>query len=168
MYVDRLDFSGDIIFYDYAQQNIDIKKTIVDMNMTKEELYLFKKQTDRNFVDNTGNAAATERTTSMGDHEELRALQLKMSEEQNINYWLMNLIEFDATRLINTVRNRNVFFDASNIFSYHMSHARYTLSELVWAYEALHEILGYANKCWFQGTKPTKQWERKWISSVSE
>ncbi len=168
VYVDRLDFSGDIIFYDYAQQNIDIKKTIVDMNMTKEELYLFKKQTDRNFVDNTGNAAATERTTSMGDHEELRTLQLKMSEEQDINYWLMNLIEFDATRLINTVRNRNVFFDASNIFSYHMSHARYTLSELVWAYEALHEILGYANQCWFQGTKPTKQWERKWISSVSE
>ena len=119
-------------------------------------------------MDNQGNYAATQRTSSMGTHEELRALQLKMSEKYDIQYWLMNLIEFDPTRLINTVRGRNVFFDASNIFSYHMSHARYTLRELIWAYEALHEILGYANMCWFQGTKPTKQWERKWISSVSE
>ena len=167
-YADKLDFNGDIIFYDYVQQNIDLKKLIVDMNMSRDELYLFKKNTDKTMVDNIGNLAATERISSMGTHEELQALQLKMSEEYNVTYWLMNLIEFDATRLINTVRNRNVFFDTSNIFSYHMSHARYTLSELVWAYEALHEILGYANKCWFQGTKPTKQWERKWISSVSE
>ena len=167
-YADKLDFNGDIIFYDYVQQNIDLKKLIVDMNMSRDELYLFKKNTDKTMVDNIGNLAATERISSMGTHEELQALQLKMSEEYNVTYWLMNLIEFDATRLINTVRNRNVFFDTSNIFSYHMSHARYTLSELVWAYEGLHEILGYANKCWFQGTKPTKQWERKWISSVSE
>ena len=156
------------------KENLDVKKLVVDWNMTKEELYLLKngavpkELVHWNIVDNTGNLAATQRTSSMGTHEELRALQLKMSEEFDVYYWLMNLIEFDATRLINTIRNRNVFFDASNIFSYHMSHARYTLSELVWAYEALHEILGYANQCWFQGTKPTKQWERKWISSVSE
>ena len=174
VYADKLDFNGDIIFYDYAEENLDVKKLVVDWNMTKEELYLLKngavpkELVHWNIVDNTGNLAATQRTSSMGTHEELRALQLKMSEEFDVYYWLMNLIEFDATRLINTIRNRNVFFDASNIFSYHMSHARYTLSELVWAYEALHEILGYANKCWFQGTKPTKQWERKWISSVSE
>ena len=168
VYADKLDFNGDIIFYDYVQQNIDLKKLIVDMNMSRDELYLLRKNTDKSMVDNIGNLAATERISSMGTHEELQALQLKMSEEYNVTYWLMNLIEFDATRLINTVRNRNVFFDTSNIFSYHISHARYTLKELIWAYEGLHEILGYANKCWFQGTKPTKQWERKWISSVSE
>ena len=167
-YVDKLNFNGEVIFYDYVQQNKDLKRTVVDMNMTKEELYIFRGYTDKNLVDNTGNLAATQRTNSMGTHEELRALQLKMSEEQEVTYWLMNLIEFDPTRLINKVRNINVFFDASNIFGYHMSHAHYTLKELVWAYEGLHEILGYANKCWFQGTKPTKQWERKWISSVSE
>ena len=166
--VDKLDFSGEVIFYDYTQDNIDAKKTIVDMNMSLDDLYVYRKVVDKNFVDNTGNNPATERTGSMGTHEELRVLQEKMREEQDLHYWLMNLIEFDPTMLINTVRGRNVFFDASNIFSYHMSHARYTLDELVWTYEALHEILGYANMCWFQGTKPTKQWERKWISSVSE
>ena len=166
--VDKLDFSGEVIFYDYTQDNIDAKKTIVDMNMSLDDLYVYRKVVDKNFVDNTGNNPATERTGSMGTHEELRVLQEKMREEQDLHYWLMNLIEFDPTMLINTVRGRNVFFDASNIFSYHMSHARYTLDELVWAYEALHEILGYANMCWFQGTKPTKQWERKWIFSVSE
>jgi len=166
--VDKLDFSGEVIFYDYTQDNIDAKKTIVDMNMSLDDLYVYRKVVNKNFVDNTGNNPATERTGSMGTHEELRVLQEKMREEQDLHYWLMNLIEFDPTMLINTVRGRNVFFDASNIFSYHMSHARYTLDELVWTYEALHEILGYANMCWFQGTKPTKQWERKWISSVSE
>ena len=40
--------------------------------------------------------------------------------------------------------------------------------EPYWDDQYPHEILGYANMCWFQGTKPTKQWERKWISSVSE
>ena len=173
-YVDKLDFKGDVVLYDYAQENLDIKKMVVDWNMSLEELYMLKKGVvpeefkHWNLVDNQGNYAATQRTSSMGTHEELRALQLKMSEKYDIQYWLMNLIEFDPTRLLNVVRGRVVFFDASNIFSYHMSHARYTLSELIWAYEALHEILGYADKCWFQGTKPTKQWERKWISSVSE
>ena len=170
-YVDKLDFQGDVILYDYADENLDIKKMIVDWNMTLEELYMLKsgvrtkKLAHWNLVDNTGNYAATQRTSSMGTHEELRALQLKMSEEHDIQYWLMNLIEFDPTRLLNAVRGRVVFFDASNIFSYHMSHARYTLPQLIDSYEQLHEILGYAEKCWFQGTKPTKQWERKWLTS---
>jgi hypothetical protein len=91
-----------------------------------------------------------------------------MNDEKDVQYWLMNLIEPDYSKLLNTIRGRNVFFDTSNIFSYHISHARYTLAELVESYERLHEILSYTETCWFQGTKPTKQWERKWISSVYE
>jgi hypothetical protein len=174
VYVDKLDFQGDVILYDYAQENLDIKKMIVDWNMTLEEIYMLKngvrpkELAHWNLVDNTGNYAATQRTSSMGSHEELRALQLKMSEEQEVDFWLMDIIEPDYTLLLNTIRGKNVFFDASNIFSYHMSHARYTLDKLILSYERLHEILSYANSCWFQGTKPTKQWERKWTSSVLE
>ena len=167
-YVDKLNFQGEVIFYDYVQQNIDLKRTIVEMNMSKEELYIFRGYTDKNLVDNTGNLAATQRTSSMGTHEELKEMQARMRDEQEGDYWLMNIIEPDYTRLLNKIRGRNVFFDTSNIFSYHMSHAYYTLADLTDSYERLHEILGYAEKCWFQGTKPTKQWERKWISSVYE
>lgn len=167
-YVDKLNFQGEVIFYDYVQQNIDLKRTIVEMNMSKEELYIFRGYTDKNLVDNTGNLAATQRTSSMGTHEELREMQARMRDEQEVDYWLMNIIEPDYTRLLNKIRGRNVFFDTSNIFSYHMSHAYYTLADLTDSYKKLHEILGYAEKCWFQGTKPTKQWERKWISSVYE
>lgn len=167
-YVDKLNFKGEVIFYDYVQQNIDLKRTIVEMNMSKEELYIFRGYTDKNLVDNTGNLAATQRTSSMGTHEELKEMQERMRDEQEVDYWLMNIIEPDYTRLLNKIRGRNVFFDTSNIFSYHMSHAYHTLADLLDSYERLHEILGYAEKCWFQGTKPTKQWERKWISSVYE
>ena len=86
----------------------------------------------------------------------------------DIEYWLMNLISPNYDRLLEKIQGKTVFFDATNIFSYHMSHAHYTIAQLIESYERLHEILGYANSCWFQGTKPTKQWERKWISSVSE
>ena len=167
-YVDKLNFQGEVIFYDYVQQNIDLKRTIVEMNMSKEELYIFRGYTDKNLVDNTGNLAATQRTSSMGTHEELKEMQARMRDEQEVDYWLMNIIEPDYTRLLNKIRGRNVFFDTSNIFSYHMSHAYFTVADLTDSYKRLHEILGYAEKCWFQGTKPTKQWERKWISSVSE
>ena len=167
-YVDKLNFQGEVIFYDYVQQNIDLKRTIVEMNMSKEELYIFRGYTDKNLVDNTGNLAATQRTSSMGTHEELKEMQARMRDEQEVDYWLMNIIEPDYTRLLNKIRGRNVFFDTSNIFSYHMSHAYFTVADLTDSYKRLHEILGYAEKCWFQGTKPTKQWERKWISSVYE
>ena len=164
-YVDKLNFQGEVIFYDYVQQNIDLKRTIVEMNMSKEELYIFRGYTDKNLVDNTGNLAATQRTSSMGTHEELKEMQARMRDEQEVDYWLMNIIEPDYTRLLNKIRGRNVFFDTSNIFSYHMSHAYFTVADLTDSYERLHEILGYAEKCWFQGTKPTKQWERKWLTS---
>ena len=165
VYVDRLDFNGEVILYDYCQENVDLKQMVVDMNMSKDELYILRESSKHKFVDNTGNKPATERSSSMGTHEELREMQARMRDKQEIEYWLMDIIEPDYTVLLNKIRGKNVFFDTSNIFSYHVSHARYTLAQLIDSYERLHEILGYANSCWFQGTKPTKQWERKWLTS---
>lgn len=163
--VDKLNFSGEVIFYDYTQENIDMKKTIVDLNMSLDQLYIFKSMSKHNIVDNTGNKPATERIGSMGSHEELRILQEKMRDEQDIEYWLMNIITPDYNKLSEKVKEKNVFFDTSNIFSYHMSHAYYTLQELVDSYNKLHQtLIESANICWFQGTKPTKQWDRRWIS----
>ena len=195
--VNKLEFSGEVIFYDYTQTNIDVKRTIVDMNMSLEELYKYKKHLNENFVDNNVNFAQGDMVTSphqfdislikhrvnlnkglcnshygrtqhardVGTHEDLRAMQDKMRDEQEINYWLMNIINPDYNKLSEKVKGKNVFFDTSNIFSYHMSHACYTLEELVNSYNKLHQVLiESANMCYFQGTNPTKQNIRKWIT----
>ena len=99
----------------------------------------------------------------MGSPEELTALQAKMYDKYDIEYWLMDLISPDYDRLLKKIKGKNVFFDASNIFSYHVSHANHTLYELVFSYNTLKEVLSQSNICWFQGTKPTKQWYSMWI-----
>lgn len=163
--VDKLNFKGEVIFYDYTQENIDAKKSIVDMNMSLDEIYNYGGLVHSNIVDNVFNKPAAERAAAMGTHEELRALQEKMSREQEVDYWLMDIINPDYNKLKEKLAGHQVFFDTSNIFSYHMSHAYYTLGELVNSYNKLHQTLSEAsNYCWFQGTRPTKQWDRRWIS----
>ena len=98
-----------------------------------------------------------------GTLEEQQKMQAKMFERCDIEYWLMDLITPDYKRLSEKVKGKNVLFDASNIFGYHMSHGNYTLDELVNSWDKLFEILGSAKQCWFQGTKPTKKWIRQWI-----
>ena len=161
--VDKLDFDGEVILYDYVQQNLDLKKMIVEMNMSLEELNIFRHTTNKKIVDNAGNYLTTRRASTFGTHEEVRKMQARMRDEQDIEYWLMDIISPDYNKLLKKVKGKNVFFDASNIFSYHMSHANYTLYELVSSYNTLMEILSHSNICWFQGTKPTKQWNKIWI-----
>ena len=166
--IEELKFSGEVIFYDYTQENIDVKKTIVNMGMSLDELYSYtdiQRNRNINMVDNSKNSGAADRIVSMGSHEKLRQLQEKMRDEQEVEYWLMDIINPDYNKLSEKVKGKNVFFDTSNIFGYHMSHAYNTLDELVNSYNKLHEtLIESSNMCWFQGTKPTKQMVRKWIS----
>ena len=101
----------------------------------------------------------------MGPFDELRKMQAEMFEQCDIEYWLMDLINPDYNKLSEKVKDKIVLFDASNIFSYHISHAYYTLDELINSFNKLQKTLIDSTKmCWFQGTRPTKQWDRKWIS----
>ena len=162
--VDKLYFKGEVIFYDYTQENIDTKKIIVDMNMSLDEIYNYGGLVHKNIVDNSQNNSASERAKKMGTHEELRALQEKMSREQEVEYWLMDIINPDYDKLSEKLKGKSVFFDTSNIFSYHMSHAYYTLDELVNSYNKLHQTISQSAKlCWAQGTRPTKQWVGGWV-----
>ena len=52
----NLDFDGEIIFYDYTQANIDLKKKIVEMNMSLEELNILKEMSDEILVNNIDNS----------------------------------------------------------------------------------------------------------------
>ena len=53
-------------------------------------MLISKSNLENNLVDNEGNKPASERTSSMGSHEELRVLQEKMRDEQELEYWLKN------------------------------------------------------------------------------
>ena len=132
--------------------------------MSLEEINILRNTTDKNMVDNIGNAPAHDRIQAMGTFEELRAIQAEMYDRCDIEYWMMDLINDDYERIEEAVKDKVVFFDASNIFGYHINHAFNTLDKLVDSYYKLHEVLSQSKQCWFQGTKPTKQWERQWIS----
>ena len=134
------------------------------MNMSLDEIYNYGRLVHKNIVDNIHNDPASKRAKKMGTHEELRVLQEKMSREQELEYWLMDIINPDYDKLSEKLKGKHVFFDTSNIFSYHMSHAYYTLDELVNSYNKLHQTISQsARLCWTQGTRPTKQWVGKWV-----
>ena len=82
-----------------------------------------------------------------------------MLEKYDIDYWVMNLIKPDYDKLLEKVDGKKVYFNASNIFSYHMSHAVYTWDELIASYNKLHHILSHAKSYYFRGSNPNKRWE---------
>ena len=150
------------MLYDYCQENIDIKQMIIEMNMSLEEINLYSKTVNHFMV--SPDFTAKHSIKSMGSFEDLRKLEEKMYNSCDIEYWLMNLISPNYDRLLEKIQGKTVFFDATNIFSYHMSHAYYTLDELVSSYKKLHGVLKLSNKTYFRGTKPTKQKGDGWIS----
>ena len=92
---------------------------------------------------------ANQHVKILGSFEDLRKLEEKMENNYNIEYWLMDLISPDYDKLLKKIKGKNVFFDATNIFGYHMSHAYYTFGELVSSYKKLQGVLGQANKTYF-------------------
>ena len=146
---DGLDFDGEVIFYDYTKQNIDIKRTIVEMNMSSTDLKYYVKQSKASF--DTG--------PSWDKIDSLVEIQSRMLEKYDIDYWVMNLIKPDYDKLLKKVDGKKVYFNASNIFSYHMSHAVYTWDELIASYNKLHHILSHAKSYYFRGSNPNKRWE---------
>lgn len=168
-YCDRYNFDGKVVFYDYTQENIDLKKKIIEMNMDLEDQgYLAKNSKTNILVDGPSRFIGCSEMLNRSENqkkkiEELRKFQEQMYEDCDIDYWVMNLIEPDYDRIYETVKGKDVFFRSSNIFSYHMSHAYYTIDELCKSYSSLMECLSAANFCWFTGTTPFKQRMEKLI-----
>ena len=157
--VDRLEFDGEVVLYDYLQENIDRKQMIIEMNMSLEEIGLYKQIYNLNIVHHQRmpHLNFSEKLKDMGSFEDGRELEKKMYNNYDIEYWLMDLISPDYDRLLKKIKGKNVFFDATNIFGYHMSHAYHTLDELVSSYKKLQEVLSLSNKLYFRGSRPTKQ-----------
>jgi hypothetical protein len=151
IYTQKLNFNGDIIFYDYCQENLDIKRRIVEMNMSYNELKVFQKLISKTWNIDLG--------TKLDNIEESVSCQAKMVEECNIDYVLMDLIRPDYEWLRKTVQGKRVFFNASNIYGYHMTHAAYTLDELMESWKRLHYELLYSRNFYLRGAGPTKKWE---------
>jgi len=160
---DKLDFDGEVILFDYCQENLDIKQMIIEMNMSLEEINFYTKRLNHCMVmaDCTASKNANK---DMPPFEYLRKLEQKMYDDYDIEYWLMDLISPDYDKISKKIKGKTVFFDATNIFSYHMSHAYYTLDELVNSHSKLVDVLKHADGAYLRGHLPTKQRYDKWIS----
>ena len=154
-FVNKYNFNGEVIFYDYTEKHIHYKRKIIEMNMSLEEMEYFSKISKTPIMVDYG--ARQQSSIQKEQHEEVVKFQLQMSENCDIDYWVMNLIEPDYNKIYKKVKGKDVFFRASNIFGYHMSHAYYTLDRLCESYSNLMECLSAANFCWFTGTTPFKE-----------
>ena len=132
------------------------------MNMSLPEINSYGKMIDHDMV--LPDSIAKQSVKSMGSFENLRQLEEKMERDYDIEYWLMDLISPNYDRILEKIQGKTVFFDATNIFCYHMSHAYYTLDELVSSYKKLHDVLKLSDKTYFRGNLPTKQRDNRWIS----
>ena len=161
--VDRLEFDGEVVLFDYCQENLDIKQMIVEMNMSLKEIGYYSKRLTHNMV-MPDSISSKNAKRDMPAFEDLRKLEQKMHNDYDIEYWLMDLISPNYDRLLKKIKGKTIFFDATNIFCYHMSHAYYTLDELVNAYNNLLDVLKHADETYLRGWTPTKQRYDKWIS----
>lgn len=161
---DKLEFDGEIVLFDYCQENLDIKQMIIEMNMSLNQINYYSRTLDHTLI--RPDAVAKQHIKLLGSFEDLRKLEERMENNYNIEYWLMDLISPDYDKLLKKIEGKNVFFDATNIFGYHMSHAYYTLGELVSSYKKLQGVLGQANKTFFRGTSPTKQKMNGWVDQL--
>ena len=75
------------------------------------------------------------------DHNYLRELQEKMSEKCDVEYMFMDLINPDWELLKEKIKGQRVFFNSSNIYSYHITHATNTMEELYTSFYKLLESI---------------------------
>ena len=147
---EHLDFDGDIIFYDYCSENVEIKQNIVEMNMSMDEIKLYARNSKHIIAFNELVGSVNrqnklkERTNTYGTYEELRELQLKMYDNYNIEYKVWDIINWqskDMSWFVNKIKGKKVFMDISNIYGYHISHACYSLPQLKESFNKLVDIL---------------------------
>ena len=132
------------------------------MNMTLEEIYYYSRMVDHNMA-MPDSIASKNANKDMPPFEDLRKLEEKMQKDYDIEYWLMNLISPDYDKISEKVKGKTVFFDMTNIFSYHMSHAYHTLDELVNSFNELIAVLKHSDGAYLRGHRPTKQRFDRWI-----
>ena len=166
VFAEKLDFDGDIVFYDYCSENVEIKQNIVEMNMSMNDILLYAKNSDQiiainGFTTNKDHRdALNKRTESFGTHEELRTLQEKMYKKYNIEYKVWDIIcgiDMSPEWFIDKIKNKKVFMDISNIYGYHTSHVCYDFPYLLKSFDKLVDTLEkYSEYYYLRGTRPTK------------
>lgn len=148
VFAERLDFDGDIIFYDYIKDNLEIKKSIINMNMSVEQVKQYF--VGRNILYN--DERLKERLKTYPKIKEA------IADKYDIEYWLMDLINMDYNKLFKKIKKKRVFFDFSNIFSYHISHANYNLDHLIKKFNYIESFLKKHTEYYYiRGTRPGKQ-----------
>jgi hypothetical protein len=155
--VHEMGFEGKVIFYDYDQKNLDLKRMIVDMNMSWEDTLKLRDWTPDHQITIGWNSDSVKEMYELAyGQDDLVQFQENMSDKCDVEYLFMDIINPDWDKLENILMDKRVFFNTSNIFSYHVSHATYTLEELYSSFYKLLNLLYKTEHFYFTGTRPSK------------
>jgi len=148
---------GEVIFYDYCLDNIQIKKAIVDMNMTEEEINQYMKY--QNKVQAITSVSTMSPETLEEEYGDGRLAQQYMINNCKISYEVINIISPNYNTILEKVKGKKVLFNHSNIFGFSMAHAQYTLTQLNASHQALYDLLSKSKSFYMRGTRADKKWE---------
>lgn len=155
----KLNFKGEVVFYDYLQENLDIKEKIVNMNMSFSEIIFFLNHAKIDVNIDASNFTHLEKCYI--------ECQSQMTKNCEVSYKRVDLINFDSDWLKEKVKDKKVFFNASNIYGYHVNHAVYTFGKIVDSWNQLHDILEKNSKYYcFRGARPNKLWEKIFYENI--
>ena len=130
--------------------NLDIKRKTIDCNMKLNDLVKFHKK----FPKITYWSDVNTDQKQISNHDEYRLYQKRMSEICTIHFLKLNVLNFDADILYDKIKDKDIFFNISNIFIYNANKASHSFQELIEAYEKLQRVLKTSNSCWLRGKPP--------------
>jgi len=156
VYAQKLDFDGEVAFYDLHKDILRVKRRIVEFNMDKDEIEMLGRVYSNVYFVWNHEIRQQERFVEYGTWEEVRQAQKEMTEKFVITYNEWDLLNMDYNILAEKVKGKNVFVNTSNIFSYHKVLLKYPL-DIIWkSYYKFFEALDEANFYYWIGTNPLK------------
>ena len=146
-----------VIMYDHSQKVCDLKEMILDTNMSREEQIELKKigyEVNYNHNGTHQKAVYSHFTKDLDLCEE----QEKVLDKSDVKVEVMDLMTYDYNKLIPIIKDKIVYFNASNIFGYHIVHAYYSIEEIRQKYKELRLILKkHCKQHHYRGTNPVKR-----------
>ena len=157
IYSKKLNFEGEVVFYDWHKSILQLKEKIVELNMDKDEIEMLGRVYSDVFLIWNHEYRQQERFEKYGTWEEIRQIQKEMNDKHVVTYNEWDLLNMDYNILAEKVKGKNVFINTSNIFSYHKVLTKYPL-DVIWnSFEQFIGALNNANFWYLVGSYPTKK-----------
>ena len=139
-----------IIFYDFNDKIVNVKKQIIELNPTYDELKILIKENEKENID----PCISYEDYMKESHETCRKYVENVKQYCDIEFWTMDLLNANYDKIITEVTEKNVFFNASNIYVYNYTLLYYTVKEIIDAKDKLEESLKHSNNYYLRADTP--------------